>query len=106
LVIRNFQTAGLLAVIGAVISLVGCTGAIESASSGSRDGDGPGRPNPNAGGSGPSNDSRATDETLWSADPATCAVDSNPGWVGLRRLTRLEYDNTVRDLLGDTTSPA
>src|SRR5262245_19350047 len=24
----------------------------------------------------------------------------------LRRLTRFEYDNTVRDLLGDTTSPA
>jgi hypothetical protein len=28
------------------------------------------------------------------------------GRAPLRRLTRFEYDNTVRDLLGDTTSPA
>jgi hypothetical protein len=30
----------------------------------------------------------------------------NVGVAPLRRLTRLEYDNTVRDLLGDTTAPA
>jgi hypothetical protein len=29
-----------------------------------------------------------------------------PGSAPLRRLTRFEYNNTVRDLLGDTTSPA
>jgi len=29
-----------------------------------------------------------------------------PGRAPLRRLTRTEYDNTVRDLLGDTTQPA
>jgi hypothetical protein len=29
-----------------------------------------------------------------------------PGRSPLRRLTRFEYNNTVRDLLGDTTSPA
>jgi Protein of unknown function (DUF1592)/Protein of unknown function (DUF1588)/Protein of unknown function (DUF1587)/Protein of unknown function (DUF1595)/Protein of unknown function (DUF1585) len=29
-----------------------------------------------------------------------------PGRAPLRRLTRSEYDNTVRDLLGDTTHPA
>ena len=31
---------------------------------------------------------------------------SGPGPAPLRRLTRFEYNNTVRDLLGDTTSPA
>jgi len=34
-------------------------------------------------------------------DPATVA----PGRAPLRRLTQFEYGNTVRDLLGDTTSP-
>src|SRR5689334_7585438 len=29
-----------------------------------------------------------------------------PGRAPLRRLTRFEYNNTVRDLLGDTTNPA
>ena len=28
------------------------------------------------------------------------------GFTPLRRLTRVEYNNTVRDLLGDTTGPA
>jgi hypothetical protein len=36
------------------------------------------------------------------ADPALCA---DPGRVTLRRLTRSEYDNTVRDLLGTTQRP-
>ncbi len=36
---------------------------------------------------------------------AVCATLS-PGATPLRRLTQSEYDNTVRDLLGDTTSPA
>src|SRR5262245_34526719 len=30
----------------------------------------------------------------------------DPGPAPVRRLTRFEYNNTVRDLLGDTTSPA
>ncbi len=34
------------------------------------------------------------------------AVCADPGHVTLRRLNRVEYNNTVRDLLGDTTSPA
>lgn len=36
------------------------------------------------------------------ADPAACA---DPGRVTLRRLTRSEYDNSVRDLLGTTLRP-
>lgn len=35
----------------------------------------------------------------------SCKVP-NPGNVPLRRLTRFEYNNTVRDLLGNSTSPA
>jgi hypothetical protein len=35
-----------------------------------------------------------------------CAKGRDPGRVSLRRLNRAEYDNTVRDLLGDTTRPA
>lgn len=37
-------------------------------------------------------------------DPA--CVDRAPRHSVVRRLTRFEYNNTVRDLLGDTTQPA
>lgn len=37
---------------------------------------------------------------------AACGSAVDPGYVGLRRLTRVEYNNTMRDLLGDTTQPA
>jgi hypothetical protein len=37
--------------------------------------------------------------------PTDCA-SSPPPRAPLRRLTRYEYNNTARDLLGDTTSPA
>ncbi|WP_437825650.1 DUF1592 domain-containing protein [Sorangium sp. So ce1153] len=40
-------------------------------------------------------------------DPSACADGSvHPGRAPLRRLTRFEYNNTVRDLFGDTTDPA
>lgn len=39
-------------------------------------------------------------------DAETQAPTARPGVLPLRRLTRFEYDNTVRDLLGDTTRPA
>jgi hypothetical protein len=38
--------------------------------------------------------------------PETPACVPAPGPSPLRRLTHREYDNTLRDLLGDTTSPA
>ncbi len=37
-------------------------------------------------------------------EPSNCAA-SPPPRAPLRRLTRFEYNNTMRDLLGDTTSP-
>lgn len=42
------------------------------------------------------------------SEPLACADSSGPsaGRAPLRRLTRLEYDNTVRDLLGDDSAPA
>src|SRR5580692_10887356 len=40
-----------------------------------------------------------------STTQAACGTLS-PGASPLRRLTQSEYDNTVRDLLGDTTNPA
>src|SRR5947207_8557505 len=45
------------------------------------------------------------DTAVGAAEGFVC-TDSAKGKVGespLRRLTRVEYDNTVRDLLGDTT---
>jgi hypothetical protein len=40
-------------------------------------------------------------------DPAYCDLATpSPGHVTLRRLNRDEYNNTVRDLLGDTSRPA
>lgn len=37
--------------------------------------------------------------------PAHCSAALSPGPAPLRRLTRTEYNNTVRDLLGDDTRP-
>jgi hypothetical protein len=36
----------------------------------------------------------------------SCQASGDPGHVTLRRLSRTEYNNTVRDLLGDATQPA
>ncbi len=63
--------------------LLSCTGSITSAGDGS--GSGPG------GGGGPGGGAPSP---------------PNPGASFLRRLTRFEYDNTVADLLGDTSRPA
>ena len=39
------------------------------------------------------------------SDEALCTT-KQPGESPIRRMTRFEYDNTVRDLVGDTTRPA
>ena len=41
-----------------------------------------------------------------SSQVGACADVPQPGAAPVRRLTRFEYNNTVRDLLGDTTQPA
>ena len=67
-----------LLVLLAVGAGAACTGTLEDVSTGSPD-------NPVA--------------------PGSCG-EITPGASPIRRMTRLEYDNTVRDLLGDTTRPA
>lgn len=58
-------------------------------------GDGGGETEPPAGEEGPP------------AEPLSCVPDAiRPGPSPIRRMTRFEYDNTVRDLFGDTTHPA
>ena len=37
---------------------------------------------------------------------AVCGETTRPGPSPIRRLTRVEYDNTVRDLLGDDSHPS
>lgn len=46
-------------------------------------------------------DGSGSGENVGEADGGLCVVDTP-----LRRMTRFEYDNTVRDLLGDDTRPA
>src|SRR6266849_2214620 len=62
---------------------------------------------PRAGGSGGSTGSGDGGGST-TATTALCQGGGTPtpGPSYIRRMNRLEYDNTVRDLLGDTTSPA
>lgn len=46
------------------------------------------------------------DESPSSDAPLTCEGKLEPGPAPIRRMTRFEFNNTVRDLLGDTTNPA
>lgn len=41
-----------------------------------------------------------------SFDPPVVPIDVDPGFVSVHRLNRVEYDNTVRDLLGTDLRPA
>src|SRR5688500_12027589 len=90
--------------------LLGCTGQI--AQHGSDPGapgteqpaDGvpePGAPGPRGGAAGGAGGSAPVPVI-----PAAGCDRVEPGPAPVRRLTRIEYDNTVRDLLGDTTGPA
>jgi len=74
--------------------LVGCTGVV----GGEGGKDDPAPPAAAGGGGG----GMPTTQT-----PAVCQDGKvRPGRAPLRRLTRFEYNNTVRDLLGDATKPA
>jgi uncharacterized protein DUF1592/uncharacterized protein DUF1588/uncharacterized protein DUF1595/uncharacterized protein DUF1585/uncharacterized protein DUF1587 len=69
-----------------LVALVACEGGIDGT-------------NPGSAGGGPSGGASATGGSV--------GMDANPaGPRPLSRLTRREYNNTVRDLLGDTTHPA
>ncbi len=45
-------------------------------------------------------------DPLGQAESEVCSVGVHPGGAPIRRMTRFEYNNAVRDLLGDTTRPA
>jgi hypothetical protein len=76
--------------------LVGCIGSIDAPPPGTKVGVSVGT---GAGG--------GAADTTPPMTPEACAVDpvSRMGATPMRRLTNYEYDNTVRDLLGDTTQP-
>jgi hypothetical protein len=91
--------ANILANILAATALValGCTGQV--ADNGSGNPGGPGNP----GGSGGPGGRQPGGGPSVGGQPS--GPDA-PGFAVFRRLNRAEYNNTVRDLLGDTTSPA
>ena len=73
--------------------ITGCTGVVASTEGRDTD-DGEERP-PNTGGRGGGGQGGAGGQAAW-----------DPGRVTLRRLNRVEYNNTVRDLLGTSLRPA
>jgi Protein of unknown function (DUF1592)/Protein of unknown function (DUF1588)/Protein of unknown function (DUF1587)/Protein of unknown function (DUF1585)/Protein of unknown function (DUF1595) len=85
---RIVHQARLAALLGASIAVAAGAGACTGSIGGPDDGTGP-----NGGSSGTTNLA------------AECTTIS-PGAAPLRRLTQSQYDNTVRDLLGDATHPA
>jgi hypothetical protein len=110
-----------------MFSLAGCTGRIDAAgaSPGSRTNprgngaanpgspDDPGAPgSPGAGGtsnggSGATDPGTGTGSVTGTVTAADCEkAPVAPGPSFMRRLNRFEYDNTIRDLLGDTSNPA
>jgi hypothetical protein len=49
---------------------------------------------------------RDTPDPVGTVTEDVCATGIHPGGAPIRRMTRFEYNNAVRDLLGDTTRPA
>ncbi|HLZ07699.1 MAG TPA: DUF1587 domain-containing protein, partial [Chloroflexota bacterium] len=86
------------------LALLACTGSIGDTGSGSTDGPGTtGRPTGSGMTGGPSTGAGGS----VGAGGSSGTGDPNAaGPMPLRRLTNREYNNTVRDLLGDATQPA
>jgi hypothetical protein len=86
--------------VSAVLTLalaIGCTGNVADPSAGGA----PGQPGPSG-----TNPLPPLGSTALGPDRASAACKSiDPGPSPLRRLTRVEYDNSVRDLLGDASRP-
>jgi hypothetical protein len=94
------STNGRLSTLAAAMVLLGsgCTGQVENSG---RPGAG-GTGNVGAAGAGGGD---VTPPGGGAGGSVTPGVDA-PGRAAFRRLNRFEYNNTVRDLLGDTTAPA
>ncbi len=93
-----YQLASWTPLLGAAC-LAACTGG-SSGAGGSADG--------SASGSGPGAPGGPGDPLSHGGTPASCPAGApvSPGGAPMRRLTRFELNNTLRDLLGDDTSPA
>src|SRR5258708_3164527 len=89
---RSYSSVRRLTVVVAWASLAGCTGQIGSTGDPATDPLGPNGPGPGGPG-GPG--------STPSGPPPT-----DPGRVTMHRLNRAEYNNTVRDLLGSSLTPA
>ena len=97
----------ILAVLGVAGLALGCNGAIgpDRGGPGSPGGPGPGPGNPGGGGTTPGTMGGGSNPgtTGGGSNPTTGMLDDSatvPGPAPLRRLTLVEYQNTVRDLLG------
>jgi len=94
-----------LVLVAAATFLYGCTGTVGGSSDpntpGNGGGNNGGRP-PGPGMTGGSQPSNPIPGTPGAPPPAPGAAAETPGRTPLRRLTRIQYNNTVRDLLGLT----
>jgi hypothetical protein len=110
-------------ILAAILALAGCSGTIEGGSqkpggggptspngpgmSGAGSGNGSGNGSPTGPGSGSTTNNPGAALPPVGADPLEpdrsnpVCKDITPGPAPIRRLTRTEYDNTVRDLLGE-----
>jgi hypothetical protein len=94
--LRPLSYVGCVGVAMLTMAALGCTGSIGDGASG-----GPADPNNPGSGRQPPPPPNAPPSGSLPSD-----ADSVPGQAPLRRLTKVEYENTVRDLLGLTTLPA
>jgi hypothetical protein len=95
---------GLAATLSLGCAGLGCVGSVSNPR-GSR-GDDPSNPSDPSHPGGKGEPGGPTGPGVGTPAPATPPGPGVPGPAVFRRLTRAEYNNTVRDLLGDTTSPA
>src|SRR5438477_11625663 len=107
--LRSLSSSGRLV---ALVALGGCTGKIGDGgiNGGEAGGSGTGTGTGTGSGTGSTGTGTGTGTgagtTTGGMPPMLCDSTVRPGRAPLRRLTRFEYNNTVRDLLGDTTNPA
>lgn len=110
---RRARQGGIATTVAVALVAASCTGQIGADEAGGAPGPGGNGPGTSAGPIGavpPAPGSMEPGQVMVPPVPPPPMVTScgtvDPGFVGLRRLTRVEYDNTVRDLLGDTSRPA
>jgi hypothetical protein len=97
--LSSHWTKGLLA--GAIAASASCTGVIGAPDNGVNS-----RPGGGTAGSGTTGDPGVGGAGGGGAGGGLNCTAPSPGPSYARRLNRFEYNNTVRDLLGDTTAPA